>query len=55
MSDGNKLVDARVTCLKTGLIRSDPAILRKKLKFYFEVESNLHRTLSQTGNRNIGR
>ena len=34
LSDGNKLVDARVTCLKTGLIRSDQIILDEKFKHW---------------------
>ena len=32
VSDGNKLVDARVTCPKTRLIRSDQVILDEKSK-----------------------
>ena len=34
VKDGNKLVDARVNCLKTGLIKSDQIILDEKFKHW---------------------
>ena len=53
VSDGNKLVDARVTSLKTGLIRIDQIILDEKFKYWI-IEYPLQ-NLPEIGNRDIGR